>query len=253
MDERCGGTVTPAAGATAAGSAYAFPVDEAALDADARTLTASFTGRVDFVCAAHGIDWRISGLKLTADGTAGTLTADVTTASGTRKGVRFAALDLAKADWTAKDEVVTLAALPAKLTAEGAALFSTPGGASYYDAGLALDPVTVSLALGADATLPPTTPGTAASAGTGATGTGTTGSGTTGGSDGAGTGSTGAGTVGGAGTAGGAGSAGGGAGALAATGSSAPTGLLAGAAALIVAAGGAVVVAARRRTGAAES
>ncbi|GHJ93702.1 hypothetical protein SNE510_32210 [Streptomyces sp. NE5-10] len=238
--QRCGGTVTPAAGAVASGSGYAFRVDEAALDADARTLTAAFTGRVDFVCAAHGIDWRIGGLKLTASGTTGTLTADVTTASGTRGGVRFAELDLTKADWNPEKDVVTLAALPAKLTADGAALFAAPGGASYYDAGLALDPVTVSLALDGDATLPSTTAGSTGSTGT-AGATGSTGSGSTG-SD-----TTGSGTVGGAGTLGGAGTVGG-SGTLAATGSSTPTGLLAGAAALVVAAGGAVVVAARRRT-----
>ncbi|GGY79301.1 hypothetical protein GCM10010363_70300 [Streptomyces omiyaensis] len=240
--ERCGGTVTPAAGAARSGSAYAFQVDEAELDADARTLAASFTGRVDFVCAAHGIDWRIGGVNLAADGTRGSITADVTTADGTKKGVRFAELDLAKADWTPKNGVVTLAALPAKLTADGAALFAAPGGASFYDAGLALEPVTVSLALDKDATLPPT--GTTGS-------TGSTGTGGTGGSGTTGAGTTGAGTVGGGGTVGGAGTVGG-SGALAATGSSTPTGLLAGAAALVVAAGGAVVVAARRRTGGAE-
>ncbi|MGY3335974.1 hypothetical protein ACVW0K_002073 [Streptomyces filamentosus] len=251
--ERCGGTVTPAAGAVRSGSAYAFRVDGAELDADARTLTASFGGRVDFVCAAHGIDWRISGVKVSASGTTGTLTADVTTASGARKGVRFAELDLAEADWSPKDGVVTLAALPAKLTAAGAALFAAPGGASYYETGLALDPVTVSLAVDEDATLP-------ADTGTGGTGTGGTGGAGAGdgasGSGGSGataSGATGAGTIGG-GTAGGGGTVGGGSagggGVLAATGSSAPTGLLAGAAALVAGAGAAVVVAVRRRAGA---
>ncbi|GHB04231.1 HtaA domain-containing protein [Streptomyces termitum] len=238
VGELCGGTVTPAAGAARTGSAYAFQVAGADLDAAARTLTASFTGRVDFTCAAHGIDWRIGGVKISASGTTGTLTADVTTASGTTRGVVFAELDLTKADWTAKDGVVTLAALPAKLTAAGAAGFAAPGRDAVYKPGQALDPVTVSLAVEAGATLPETG-GAAGGSGSG----GGTGSGTAGGTVGGGT--AGGGTVGGfgAGTAGGSG-------ALAATGSSAPTGLLAGAAALVAGAGAAVVVAARRRTGA---
>ncbi|NML49440.1 hypothetical protein HHL19_03645 [Streptomyces sp. R302] len=68
--------------------------------------------------------------------------------------MRFAELDPTKADWTPKGEVVTLAALPAKPTADRAALFAASGGVSSCDAGLALDPVTVSLALDEDAVLP---------------------------------------------------------------------------------------------------
>ncbi|MFH8724570.1 HtaA domain-containing protein [Streptomyces termitum] len=235
VGELCGGTVTPAAGAARTGSAYAFQVAGADLDADARTLTASFTGRVDFTCAAHGIDWRIGGVKISASGTTGTLTADVTTASGTTRGVVFAELDLAKADWTAKDGVVTLAALPAKLTAAGAAGFAAPGRDAVYKPGQALDPVTVSLAVEAGATLPETGAVAGGSGSGGGTGSATAGGGTVGG--GTAGGGFGAGTA-------------GGSGALAATGSSAPTGLLAGAAALVAGAGAAVVVAVRRRTGA---
>ncbi|MGW4747116.1 HtaA domain-containing protein [Streptomyces sp. NPDC004290] len=266
VGQMCGGTVTASGGAEKKGSAYDFGFVKADLDADARKLDAAFSGKLAFVCSAHGIDWTISDLKVKASGTTGTLTADVTSAQGARNDVAFASLDLSKSDWSADKQVVTLADVPATLTEAGSATFTAPGGQGGYPAGTELDALTVSFSLDAGATLPPTTGGTGDSGGSGSGGSGSGGSGTSGGdgsstTGGGGTvggGSVGGGTAGGSdGTAGG-GTAGGGvaggsssvggSGSLAATGSGVPTTLLLGATALTVAAGAGIVVAARRRT-----
>ncbi|MFF4869275.1 HtaA domain-containing protein [Streptomyces sp. NPDC000961] len=242
VGEICGGTVTATDGAKKNGAAYDFGFVKADLDAEARKAEAAFSGRLAFVCEAHGIQWTVSDLKVKAAGTTGTLTADVTSATGTKDDVDLVDLDLSKADWAAKGGVVTLADVPAKLTEAGSASFSAPGGQGGYPAGTAMDPVTVSFSLDQNATLPPATGGTSGSGGSGSTGStgGDGGSSTTGGGGSVGGGTAGGGTAGGAGTVGGSGS-------LASTGSDVPTGLLAGASALTVATGAAVVVAARRR------
>ncbi|MFC8588774.1 HtaA domain-containing protein, partial [Streptomyces sp. NPDC057217] len=247
VGEICGGTVTASDGAKKNGAAYDFGFVKADLDAEARKAEAAFSGKLAFVCEAHGIQWTVSDLKVKAAGTTGTLTADVTSATGTKDDVDLVDLDLSKADWAAKGGVVTLADVPAKLTGAGSAGFSAPGGQGGYPAGTAMDPVTVSFSLDQNATLPPATGGTSGSGGTGSTGStgGDGGSSTTGGGAVGGGGTVGGGTAGG-GTAGGAGTVGG-SGSLASTGSDVPTGLLAGASALTVATGAAVVVAARRR------
>ncbi|MEU4066152.1 HtaA domain-containing protein [Streptomyces wedmorensis] len=223
--ETCGGTVTPSAGARRNGPSYDFGFVKADLDADARRVEAAFSGKLAFECAAHGIDWTIDDVKVTAKGATGTLTADVTTARGTENDVAFADLDLTKADWTAAEGVVTLANVPAKLTADGAARFAGPNGTSFYRPGTAVDPVTLTLSAEAGASLAP------ASGSSSATG-GTTSNGAT----------TGGGTFGGAGSVGSPD----GAAALAATGSGAPTGLLLAASGLTAGAGAAVVIAVRR-------
>ncbi|MFK0229826.1 HtaA domain-containing protein [Streptomyces sp. NPDC090303] len=266
VGQMCGGTVTASGGAEKKGSAYDFGFVKADLDADARKLDAAFSGKLAFVCSAHGIDWTISDLKVKASGTTGTLTADVTSAQGARNDVAFASLDLSKSDWSADKQVVTLADVPATLTEAGSATFTAPGGQGGYPAGTELDALTVSFSLDAGATLPPATGGTGDSGGSGSGGSGSGGSGTSGG-DGSSTtgggGTVGGGSVGGGvaggsdgtagggtaggGTAGGSSSVGG-SGSLAATGSGVPTTLLLGATALTVAAGAGIVVAARRRT-----
>ncbi|MFC9594210.1 HtaA domain-containing protein [Streptomyces sp. NPDC056944] len=225
--ETCGGTVTPSAGAKANGTSYDFGFVKADLDADARKAEAAFSGRLAFTCAAHGIDWTIGDVKVTAKGSTGTLTADVTTAEGTKNDVAFAELDLTKADWSVKKGVVTLADVPARLTKDGAAQFAAPNGTSFYQQGTAVDPVTLTLAADAGTSLAPATGG-----GTG--GSSTTSGGAFGGGAAGGAGTVGGGTV-------------GGNGALAATGSATPTGLLLAASGLTAAAGAAVVITVRRR------
>ncbi|MFD8209047.1 HtaA domain-containing protein [Streptomyces sp. NPDC059695] len=224
--ETCGGTVTPSAGAKANGTSYDFGFVKADLDADARKAEAAFSGRLAFTCAAHGIDWTIGDVTVRAQGSTGTLTADVTTAKGTKNDVTFAELDLSGADWSVRKGAVTLANVPAKLTKDGAAQFAAPNGTSFYAQGTPIDPVTLILSAEAGVSLAPGGAG------------GGTGAATAGGGSGAAT--AGGGTVGGAGTVGGSG-------ALAATGSATPTGLLLAASGVTAAAGAAVVVTVRRR------
>ncbi|MEU9863773.1 HtaA domain-containing protein [Streptomyces sp. NPDC047971] len=206
------------------GAVYDFAFGSAQWDANARKADAGFGGTVRFACAAHTIDWAISDVKVKAKGSNGTLVADVATATGKKNDVVFADLDLSKADYTAKNGVVTLANIPAKLTKDGAAQFAGPGGQAFYQPGTAIDPVTVALTVDKDTALPSTTSG-----GTSGGGSTTGGSSTT----------TGGGTVGGS---------VGGSGSLAATGAGVPTGALLGTAGATALAGAAVVFAVRRRT-----
>ncbi|MFD0144296.1 MULTISPECIES: HtaA domain-containing protein [unclassified Streptomyces] len=215
----CGGKAVTTGGATRNGPVYDFALASGAWKASSRTADAAFKGTVRFECAAHTIDLAISDVKVMAKGSAGTLVADVTTSKGTRNDVTFADLDFTKADYTAKNGVVTLKSVPARLTKDGAAQFAGPNGEAFYKPGTAIDPVTVALTVDKDATLPSTT-----------TGTGGTTGGTAGGS-----------TTGGGGTVGGSGS-------LAATGADVPAGTLLATAGATALAGAAVVLAARRRT-----
>ncbi|ROQ71075.1 Htaa protein [Streptomyces sp. CEV 2-1] len=230
------GKVETTGGATASGDGYRFPDAIGHFDAGKQTLNAEFDGRVRFLGhredGAYTLDLSLSNLEIQADGTKGKLIADVSTKDRETKkvtaytGLAVADLKLPAGGLTAKDGVVTLAAVPATLTSDGTKAF---GG--MYRAGEQLDALTVSVALDKDAELPSGESSTGGSSTMG-------GSSTTGGTGG----STTAGTVGGGGTVGGSG-------ALASTGSDIPSGALFAASGLIVAAGaGAVVVARRRRT-----
>ncbi|MFD9796271.1 HtaA domain-containing protein [Streptomyces sp. NPDC059070] len=244
-----GGRTEVAEGASATTDSFGFPLDKGELRKDTRTVNASFNGKVRFTFAAHGnLDIAFGAVRVEAAGTKGTLLVDVTTPQGVKKDVKFASLDLSKADFTARANVVRLTAIPAAFTADGAAVFARPGEKSQYNAGDAIDPVTLALGLTQDADLGDTagssggsTGGSGASGGTGGTGT----SGTSGGTGGAtaatvGGGSGTGGSVTGGGTAGGTGE-------LAATGSATPTGPLLGAAAAVAVTGAAAVGLARRR------
>ncbi|MGW6268595.1 HtaA domain-containing protein [Streptomyces sp. NPDC055060] len=216
-----GGGATLSGGAEKNGSGYDFPYADGDVDSEAKKLNASFGGAVRFVYKAHGIDMKFSDIKVAADGTKGTLTVDVTTPKGTSNDVRFATLDLSKASYAAKNDVVVLDKVPAAFTAAGAEQFESEDAPSSYKEGDAIDPVTVALSVAEGAKLPDG----------GSTG-GSTGSGTTGG----GSAALGGGTVG-----------GGTGGSLASTGSSVPTGALLGTAGAIVVAGAGAVFVARRR------
>ncbi|MEW2388355.1 HtaA domain-containing protein [Streptomyces venezuelae] len=220
-----GGEATVAGGAKKISSGFRFPYAKADLDSDAKKVDASFGGSVRFTYKAHGIDMKFGDLKVRANGTKGTLLADVTTPKGTNSDVQFATLDLSGVSYRPKNDVVHFDKVPATLTAAGAEQFANDTTGSPYEPGEKLDPVTVALSSKAGADLPEADGGEAG--GTGATGTGTTGSGSVGGG----------GTV------------GGGTGTLAATGSSVPSTALLGAAGVALAAGAGAVVAARRRRG----
>ncbi|MFJ9343836.1 HtaA domain-containing protein [Streptomyces sp. NPDC101733] len=223
-----GGSITPAGGALKNGDLYDFALAKGDLDAAKQKLNVSFEGNLRFLYADHGLDLTFGNPRVEASGKAGTLYVDVKNAAGNKAAVPFATLDLSKTDYKTKNGVLALNGVPAAFTAQGAAAFARDGAASQYKAGEAIDPLSFSVSVDKDATLPTTG---------GATG----GSGTTGGTGG--TGTTGGGSVAG-------GSVGGSTGGnLASTGSEIPAGALLGASAAVVAAGaGAVFVARRRRT-----
>ncbi|WP_030774275.1 HtaA domain-containing protein [Streptomyces sp. NRRL F-2664] len=226
------GSITPAGGAAKNGQLFDFAFGKGELDVTKQKLNASFEGNLRFQYAAHGIDMTFGNPRVDATGKAGTLYVDVKTAAGSRAGVAFATLDLSKTDYRTKNGVLALNAVPAAFTAEGAAAFANDTTGSMYKAGDAIDPLTFSVAVDKDATLPPTG---------GATG-GTSGGGSTGGTAGAAGGSAGGGaSVG--------GSTGGGSvgGRLADTGADVPAGALLAASGLVTAAGAGTVHLARRR------
>ncbi|WP_327413671.1 HtaA domain-containing protein [Streptomyces sp. NBC_01233] len=216
------GSITPAGGAARNGELYDFAFGKGELDVKKQKLNASFEGNLRFQYAAHGIDMTFANPRMDATGKAGTLYLDVKNASGSKTAVPFATLDLSKTDYKTKNGVLALNAVPAAFTAEGAAAFANDTTGSMYKAGDAIDPLTFSVAVDKDATLPTTTGGTTGAAG----GTGTTG----------GTGA----SVGGGGSAGGN---------LADTGAEIPAAVLLTTSGVAVAAGaGAMFLARRRRT-----
>ncbi|MFJ1645413.1 HtaA domain-containing protein [Streptomyces sp. NPDC088258] len=229
------GKVVLGDGATQSGGVYRFPEGTGDFDADAQTLDAAFGGKVRFVGhetdGAYLLDLNLSGLEVKVKDGKGVLYADISTkdkATGKvarSAGVPFATLDVPSGDLKAEDGVLTLAAIPATLTGDGAKAFS-----GMYTEGTALDPLTLAVSLDDDVTLPSTGGTSGGSTGGSAGGTGTTG----------GSGAAGGGTVGGT-----TGSTTGGS--LASTGSDLPVGAFLGAAGAIAAAGAAAVYAARRR------
>ncbi|MGW6063166.1 HtaA domain-containing protein [Streptomyces sp. NPDC055189] len=218
-----GGGATLSGGAEKNDNGYDFPYADGEVDSDAKKLTASFGGAVRFEYKAHGIDMKFSDIKVAANGTKGTLSVDVTTPKGTNNDVKFATLDLSKASYAAKDDVVVLDKVPAAFTAAGAKQFESEDAPSSYKEGDAIDPVTVALSVAEGAELP---------SGSGGSTGGSTGGTANGGSSDLGSGSVGGGTG----------------GSMAATGASVPTGALLGTAGAIIAAGAGAVFVARRRT-----
>ncbi|MGW8331360.1 HtaA domain-containing protein [Streptomyces sp. NPDC055897] len=210
-----GGGTKAADGAKKQGDLFDFSLGKADLDAKARTLDAAFKGSVNFSYPAHQLDMTFSDLKVKATGDKGTLTLDVTTPKGRRDDIAFATLDLSRADYTVKNDVVRLAAVPAAFTAEGAAAFANDTTGSMYKAGEAIDPLDLAFTVRDGAALPQ-------GSGTVPVSDTTTPSGTVGSSVG--------------GTA-----------VLAATGTGAPAGALLGAAGAVAAAGAALLFAVRRR------
>ncbi|MGW6783143.1 HtaA domain-containing protein [Streptomyces sp. NPDC054987] len=227
------GSITPAGGAAGNGDLYDFAFGKGELDVKKQKLNASFQGNLRFQYAAHGIDMTFANPRVDATGRTGTLYVDVKNVAGSKAGVAFATLDLSKTDYKTRNGVLALNAVPAAFTADGAAAFANDTTGSPYKAGDAIDPLTLSVAVDKDATLPATG---------GATG-GSGGGGSAGGSAGGTGGAAGGGSVG--------GSAGGGSvgGNLAATGAEVPAGALLATSAVVIAAGaGALTLARRRRT-----
>ncbi|MEG3626396.1 HtaA domain-containing protein [Streptomyces poriticola] len=138
------GRWTLTAGAQDGGALFRFPGGEGTYrDGE---LTAAFRGAVRFT-GAHGLDLTLSGVRAAVEDGTGTLYADVKSPGyqGTEVPlVTFTAKDLEPADG-----LVRVTEAPAKLTSRGAQAF---GG--MYQAGTEMDPVSLAVALTADAELP---------------------------------------------------------------------------------------------------
>ncbi|MFI8260235.1 HtaA domain-containing protein [Streptomyces sp. NPDC085665] len=212
-----GGSVTPADGAVASGDTFAFPLGKGELDVKKQKLSATFAGNLRFQRADHGIDMTFAHVRVNAEGKKGTLVLDVTSPTATKVNVPFATLDLSKAEYRTSGGLLTLNAVPAAFTAEGAAAIGAPS--PDYAEGKPTDPVTLSVSVDKDVVIPTTAPTTTPTSTTGGTG---------------GTG----GTVGGGGSVGGN---------LASTGAEIPAGALLATSGAVVAAGAGAVFLARRR------
>ncbi|WP_372347329.1 HtaA domain-containing protein [Streptomyces sp. KL116D] len=133
-------------GARDGGALFRFPDGEGSYDREKQSLDAEFTGSVRFT-GEHGLDLELADVSVAVTGGKGTLRADVTSDGRTTKDtalVTFAAKSLA-----VRDGLVRVDEAPTELTAAGAKAF---GG--MYRAGTAMDPVSLAVALDADAKLP---------------------------------------------------------------------------------------------------
>lgn len=147
------------AGAQDGGALFRFPRGEGTYDKKKQTLDADFAGTVRFT-GEHGLDLALSKVSVKVKDGKGTLLADVDSKGSTSNGsnskggkgvtlkkaplVTFVAKELKP-----RDGLVSLTEVPSKLTADGAKAF---GG--MYKAGSEMDPLSLAVALDADAKLP---------------------------------------------------------------------------------------------------
>ncbi|GGM86501.1 HtaA domain-containing protein [Streptomyces fuscichromogenes] len=131
-------------GAEDGGALFRFPKGEGTYRNG--VLTASFAGAVRFT-GDHGLDLGLSAVRVAVEDGTGTLYADVDSDAFT--GDKVPLVTFTAGDLTAKKGLAEVAEAPAKLTARGARAF-----AGMYRAGTAMDPVSLAVALTADATLP---------------------------------------------------------------------------------------------------
>ncbi|MEV0220535.1 HtaA domain-containing protein [Streptomyces sp. NPDC050704] len=138
--------------ATVGGSQFRFHSATGTYDGTSGAFTAAFSGGVHFLGhkaddGSHQLDLTISRptVRLSGNGGTGTLHVDIiskargTGTVTTSSQVPFASLSLGGIDMKGGGNAVQLSNLPATLTAEGAKSF-----AGYYEAGTALDPVSLS-------------------------------------------------------------------------------------------------------------
>ena len=117
-------------------------------DAQTGDADLTFGGAVRFTGHGGVLDTTIANPRLVVDGDRAVLLLDVvgTTQDGTpveAPGVEFAELDLAAAERVGGGDLVAFTGIPAVLTEAGAAAFGT------YEAGAALDPVDLTITVGA--------------------------------------------------------------------------------------------------------
>ena len=125
-------------------------------------LDVAFSGAVRFVGHGGVLDTTVENPRVLIDGDRAVLLLDVngTTQSGdpvNEVGVEFAELDLTTATRTHEGDTLTIADIPAVLTADGSAAFGT------YPAGESLDPLTLTASVATDCASEAETPSAAPS------------------------------------------------------------------------------------------
>ncbi|MFI0236474.1 HtaA domain-containing protein [Streptomyces sp. NPDC016845] len=133
-------------GAQDGGALFRFPDGKGTYDKKKQTLSGSFAGSVRFT-GEHGLDLALARPTVTVTDGKGTLRTDVTSGKKTTKDVALVTFTVKSL--AAEDGLVRVEEAPAVLTAAGAKAF---GG--MYRAGAAMDPVSVAVALDAEAKLP---------------------------------------------------------------------------------------------------
>jgi len=146
----------------AADGTYEFPVESGTYDSASRATAVQAAGAVrfaaHFVAGVPVLDLTISNPSVVFEGEAGTVFVDVRSKSQATgefeesQGVEFATLDTSAVAPSFAGETVSLAGIPATLTADGAAAFGPS-----YSAGMELDPLGVVAAF--EPTLPPSEEG----------------------------------------------------------------------------------------------
>ncbi|MFC7899470.1 HtaA domain-containing protein [Streptomyces griseoincarnatus] len=131
-------------GALDGGAFFRFPGGRGTFDDG--DLTATFRGAVRFT-GDHGLDLRMTAVRVTVEDGEGTLYADVTTPDHTGRKVPL--VTFTAENLKTRNGLATVTEASAKLTARGAEAF---GG--MYPAGTAMDPVTLAVALTDTAALP---------------------------------------------------------------------------------------------------
>ncbi|MER5950722.1 HtaA domain-containing protein [Streptomyces sp. NPDC001904] len=133
-------------GAQDGGALFRFPKGSGTYDKKKQSLKAAFDGSVRFT-GEHGLDLKLAHVTVSVADGKGTLRADTTSDGRTAEG---AALVTFKTGGLKTDDgLVKVTEAPAVLTAAGAKAF---GG--MYKKGTAMDPVSLAVALDADAHLP---------------------------------------------------------------------------------------------------
>ncbi|MFE9907626.1 HtaA domain-containing protein [Streptomyces clavifer] len=140
------GKWTLAGGAQDGGALFRFPKGTGSYDAEEGTLDAAFAGSVRFT-GSDGLDLRLAGVAVRVASGRGTLLADVTSKGATSKDVPL--ITFAAGKLTPAHGLAVLTEAPATLTADGSKAFG-----SLYRAGTAMDPVSLAVAVDAEAELP---------------------------------------------------------------------------------------------------
>ncbi|MFE9247711.1 HtaA domain-containing protein [Streptomyces sp. NPDC007088] len=164
-----------ASGARDGGALFRFPKGEGTYDPGKGTLDADFAGSVRFT-GEHGLDLTLREVHVDIAKGRGTLRATVDSPDHAARKLPLVTFAAGAIETGAGGGLATLTEAPARLTPEGAEAF---GG--MYRPGTAMDPVSLAVALDADASLPPlpdlgsdatpspaAAPATSASPGTGA-------------------------------------------------------------------------------------